>query len=81
MKELAFLFLWAFKAKFGERLFREMLPILGMRWVPVKSPFELQSDIYDDAITSWEGTIYSLTAMGIFRTCLAAIVSGNSLDW
>ena len=57
-KELAFLLLWAIKAKLGEKLFRAVLPILGMRWIPIKDPFRLKSDFDDNSISLWKGTIY-----------------------
>ena len=58
LKELAFLLLWIVKVKLGEKLFRAVLPMLGMRWMPVKDPFRLQADFDDDSIASWKGTIY-----------------------
>ena len=58
LKELAFLLLWIVNVKLGEKLFRAVLLIFGMRWMPVKDPFRLQADFDDGSIASWKGTIY-----------------------
>lgn len=58
LKELLFLLLWAVKARMGQKFFRKVLPFLGMKWVPVKDPFRMQSDFDDDAVATWNGTIY-----------------------
>lgn len=58
LKEWGFLLLWAGKTKLGGKLFRAILSLFRMKWMPVKDPFRLQSDFDDDSIALWKGTIY-----------------------
>ena len=58
LKEWVFLMLWAGKVKLGEKLFRAVLQLLNMKWLPVKDPFRLQSSFDDDSLVSLKGTIY-----------------------